>query len=89
MVIKPDPAGKEETVLCPLRKAARGGGKGFKRWDLRHCWHDTADDQQNGLLEEGEKAAQARLQPRAGKAGSAAAEPASSLAASESPRQPH
>lgn len=51
-----DPGGKEEAVLCPcalplLRKAERGGGE--RKGDLRHRWHNIADNQQNGPLEEG------------------------------------
>lgn len=52
MVIKQEPESKEEAVLCPVMQGCEGRREG-KWWDLRHCWHDTADDQQNGLLEEG------------------------------------
>lgn len=53
-IIKRDPGGKEEAMLCPCYARLEGEERGREtRWDLRHCWHNTADDQQNGLLAEG------------------------------------
>lgn len=52
--------GQGRGCALPLLCKAEGRREG-KWWDLRHCWHDTADDQQNGLLEEG---GEIRLLPR-------------------------
>lgn len=51
MVIKQEPKGKKR--LCSALVMQGCERREGKWWDLRHCWHDTADDQQNGLIEEG------------------------------------
>lgn len=77
MVIKGDPGAKEKGCALPLlRKAPMEGGE--TRWDLRHCWHNTARlgvgrgaTQKRG----GQVAAQACLQPTASRTGCAATAP--------------
>lgn len=84
MVIKRNPRARKRpgSALVMQRLQREEGGE--TRWDLRHCWHNTADNQQNGLLEGDERlprlaCSQAPAKP------AAAALPQSFVAASQSP----
>lgn len=54
-VIKWDPRARKRPGSALVMQRLKWEEGGETRWDLRHCWHNTADYQQNGLLEGDER----------------------------------